>query len=361
MQRKLLIVMMLTAVFAAEGCRPARAKKGPVHVERESDFVLTRDEDGLDAGLGPKKKPSSDPEQRKIDDAAAEQARKTKETTDITDRRKDTYALGDWLREYRANPFKSLPDDRKDGVNPDTLYAFEKVRISLRREEKVKWYHDVDKGNIDVLFLYESADHVDSRSPSHIICYHKTVESKEDPVSKKTDELGHPAVFANGVKDFVKRDDVALRVKEQEIMVCWFYYVKYATKDFYRESAATGPYIPSVLTRTPPPPAFLAGLNPELRKEQRDTPSFDGFRRYLEKNAPPRLLKLIDDNKLCVNMNANLRDPNELVACWVTAEPVDRDRNERGHVTINANGQTQLLLTAVVNPWIAKNQPSKKN
>jgi hypothetical protein len=337
MQRKLLIVMMLTAVFAAEGCRPSRSKKLAIKVDRESDFVYVRPQDELGAGLKPKEKNKKDNE--------TEEARKQREKKEADDRRQETQDLGKWLLGYR-------------GSKPAKDNAFDKVRLELRREGKLEWYEDVDKGKIEVVYLAQSGN------PKHVICYHKTVETQEEPAKKGTIELGHPAVFANGAPGFVGKEEIAEQVKKQEIEVCWYYFVKFAMPAFWREAAPYEPYDPFGTMGNPPvlmgiPPVFLSRIKAELVKDPPEKPSFDRFKKYLEAEAPPRLLKLIEDNKMCVSMEADLRKPNELVACWVTAEPTDRDRKERGSITISTSGQPQLLPTLQVSAWMATIQQKK--
>jgi hypothetical protein len=343
MQRKLLIVMMLTAVLAGAGCRRAGgAKKPPVSVEKESDFLYTRKGDVIGAGLDPiAKKGRLSAEEEKLAQVAAEIAAKLKAEADKKKRSDDTIALGNFLRAYRtANP-------------SPTNYSLEKVRITLRRDKKFELYDEVDKKNIEVPYL------VDWLNPSHIIAYHKTAETQDDLATKKTVDLGHPTVFTDGTKfEFIKAADLDRRIKDQELLICWQYYVQFATPHYYRTSAEFGPYVPSALTGTPP--VFLSkikGRSPDLLKNPPDERNLDRFKKYLSESAPPYLLKLVVDNTLCVSMKADLWNPSELVACRDKAEGKDKDGKEKGQLAIDASANIQPYEAEQMKLWIAQ----KKN
>jgi hypothetical protein len=351
MNRKLLIVMLLTAVMAAEGCRRGGGEKKPaLGVQKETDFLYTRKGDVLGSGLDPiaKTAPGAGPvltaEQQKLaQDEAARQAKKKAED-DKTKRRNDTVAMGNFLLNYRK-------------ANTATIYSHDDLKKALRRQKLTEMYDDLDSKKIEVAYL------ADTYNPNHIICYHKTAETEEDLANKKTIDVGHPAVFGGdpaGVAKFgfVKAEDVQMRLKKQEMLICWQYYVQYATPHFYRTSAEFPAYVPSALT----PPVFLGKIkakSPELLKNPPDEPDFDRFKKYLTENAPPHLLKLVESNTLCVKMKADLRVPGELVACWDKAEAKDKDGKEKGQLAIDASANVQFYDPEIMKLWIAQN-PAKK-
>ena len=254
-------------------------------------------------------------------------------------------------------------DYRNSASNPPKLYSFGKVRTALRRQGKLELYDDVDKGALEVVYL---AGH---RNPGHIICYHKTVETKEDLAAKKTVEVGHPVVYGTGAEGSVGSKEIGLRIKNQELMVAWYYYVKFRTPAFFHTSAEIPVYDPDVTMWQPPvlmgsPPEFLAKLKarrPDLLVDQPGAIEFSRFKKYLEENAPPRLLNLIEENKLCVGMKADLRVPTEWVACWVAPESKPKDDRQKFNLVVDAAGNIRDdIAPELVNPWIEKNQ-AKRN
>jgi hypothetical protein len=353
MNRKLLVVMLLTAVVAAEGCRRSggeRNVKPPLSVQKETDLLYTRKGDVIGAGLDPIAKAGAAPvlteEQQKLAQAADAIAKTLKEEADKKKRRDDTVALGNFLLNYRKS-------------KPATIYSRDDLKKALRREKKTDMYDDVDKGNIEVVYL------ADAYNPNHIMCYHKTVETQEDLPNKKTINLGYPAVFGGdpaGVArfGFLQIADAPVRVKEQELLVGWQYYVQFATPHFYRTSAEFPAYVPSALTQQPP--VFLARIklkSPDLLKNPRDEFNHDRFKKYLTENAPPHLLKLITDNALCVGLSADLKNPSELVMGQVVKERPGEDGKEKGNLGINASGTIGYYDADQMKLWVAQNQLKK--
>jgi hypothetical protein len=350
MNRKLLIVMILTAVVAAEGCRRGGEKKPPVGVLKEADYLYMRKSDVLGSGLDPIPKKANLPAAA----AAEELARKLKEEADKIKRREDTKALGNFLRSYRSS-------------HPATLYSFDKIKTTLRRQvlqgqTPADMLDDLDLKRIDVAYL------ADSFNPRHIICYHKTAETQADPTGKgKIIDVGHPTIFADGEFGFVKAADITGRIREQEMQVCWYYYVQYAAPHFYRVGSEFDAFKEAMKRQDPlwlplPPPAstppfFFDKLQKgkaELLKNPPDARDFERFKKHLTENAPPLLLNLIESNKLCVSMTANLR-LDEIIACRVD---VDTSKESvKTNQVIATTGQIAPQGADLMKQWMKQNQP----
>ncbi len=356
MNRKLLIVMILTAAFAAEGCRRGGGeKKPPVSVLKETDFLYTRKTDVIGAGLAPipKAAPGANftPEQLKGLQEAEARNKKAKQDADNKKRRDDTAAMGSFLLNYRRS-------------NPITTYAHDDLKKALRRQNLHDRYEELEKKEIDVVYL------ADSYNPKHILCYHKTAETDEDVVSKKTIQVGHPAIFAaDGAPGFIKTEDLPRLIKEQELQVCWYYYVQLRAPKFYRVGAEFDEFKAAMKRQDPfwlppappasPPPFFLAKLQqrkPDLLRNPPDPRNFDRFKKYLNENAPPNLLGLIEKNTLSVSLKTDLNVATEPIACFVATEPNDKNGAERGHMGINAASQIGLYDRELMKKWIAQNK-----
>ena len=369
MNRKLLIVMLLTAVCAAEGCRRGGEKKPPVSVLKEGDYLYTRKTDVIGAGLDPVAKApaggtvTAEQQKAKQDQDAA--AKKAKDDADKQKRQDDTIALGNFLLNYRQ-------------TNPATLYSFDKIKTTLRRQVQSgqtpsDMFDNLDLKKIEVVYL------ADTFNPKHIICYHKTVENQDDPTGKgKTIEMGHPAVFGKlGIGQgpdinfgYVKADDLTGRIHGQELQVCWYYYVQYATPHFYRAGsefedfkAAMQKQDPFWLPAPPPistPPIFFGKLQqrkPELLKNPPDPRSFERFKKHLTDNAPPLLLKYAVDSTLCISMTADLTKDG-LIACRSAVDTSkDQKKTNQG---ITANALVGAYDAEAMKGWILLNQPPKK-
>lgn len=330
MQRKIVILLTLCAIVGVAGCRRSRPTKGPVAVQKESDFLYAEHPwDMVGWNLEPRKKDEKG-------SPIKTQAQLEKENYELglkTNRGSNTMALGKFWLKYRAN-------------NPDArLYSADRLRAAVRQAKKDELpadtrdqiYDDLASGNMAAVFLAAAGP-----NSKHIVSYHKPVE-KEATVQ---------VCYGDGAGEALSPAAIEARIKEQELWFCWYYCVKFTMPNFCRTSAEG--YDPS---KQGAPPVYLANIRASGGlKIPPDAGDFKGFKKYVEKNAPPQLLELIRDNTLSVNLNADLSNPAELVACRLNAAAKKESIQPSDSMAINSSGIITPLPFATVTAWTQQNR-----
>jgi hypothetical protein len=309
MKRCCCLLLLLSLVLCAEGCRRSSSeKKPPLLVAQESDFVHAASPDDLIAKIKvvPKDPPPL-PDAKQAEFERAENDRKEKEK-----RVADTVALGNEFLQFRK---ETIP----------TGQTFERFRSFLRRKNLTELYKAVTANNMEVTFFSFP------NYPQHILAWHKT------------DNDGLLPVFQAGApRSLLQLSDLEARIKLQELSVGSKYALDYLLPHY---TSMPPEQLKTIRGNNSPARtlALIKQTQPQFIKNPPEPRSLAKFKKYLQDNVSPEILKAVEENKIRVNLDADLYNDGDLLVCQSRGDPKigqQADPTLRFHLTAYCDGRT---------------------
>lgn len=325
-----LILFALTSVIFCEGCRRNVVKRDPVLVNKEADYIYTRNTGYLlKKFTPPPKQPDGVPGE--VDQKLQEAAQKAKEEADKKKKLDNFDTVADQYVKFirKEKPINQSTDKFKMFVRRAGLH-------DLRFEE-------IDPGQIKSLFLLLN------NKPGHVVL-HRT--QQDNNAYAVYEVAGNNPIMPLGLTS-LNEGALAGRVKRQELEAM-LYHVWEFSKSYYvnkpadpQHAARMNGYLGNFV-----PWAGLNGIRTDVKglgvylKKTPEKRDYGKFRRYLIENAPPDFIKALDDNRMRVTVASDLADPAQLVACQVETEGKDR-----GSLAITSSGNVSEYAAATINQW----------
>ncbi len=374
MNRKLLIVMMLTAVLAGEGCRRSGGgKKDPILVPSEKDYLYSGNLKGSSdpvsmEEMGNRLKP---PKKLEVDPNKLDHAKTTKKGIPLVKYPPEFYdynvqvmwpiVQGEAFQKAQQKLQKDIEDSKKTEEDEQRLDDTEELRklflifrgqrdsgdagprgdesqtrgrflSYLRRKEKYSIYEQMAAGAMEVTFFYSDANAND------IVCRHKTPQGKQGfPVFQYGQFPDPPNFKQPPVLMAQEVYDGALRL--QELKFVWNRVWEYARPQYMadKDSAAPQDRLEYLRIISFPPPASIEAVGRAFQGKYAKNPpgsrSYADFISYLKENQPNEIWKAIEAGKIRVNPDADFRDANAVIVAHGTP-----DSKTKLHVMMNANG-----------------------